>query len=297
MGTALLRLASVHENGASQVVINPRAGASIVEYSSVTSGSRIDWLQPADANNGGTFAMVPFCSRIAHGSFNFAGQTVTLPMNLAGEQHAIHGHGFQQEWAVHRCALNSADLSFTHAAGAWPWSYRCDQHLYLEGEKLSITLRLSNLSDTPMPYGMGLHPYFPKRQGVVLTAQVASHLRLNEQLLPAEVESLPRNLRLPDGLDLNEQSLDNVFCGWQQAAHISWTGLQRGLLLQASAGCNHLVVWSPQGRDFCCIEPVSNLPNGFNLAADFPDAFAILPAGATITMTFSFTPERFIPQC
>jgi len=288
--TGLLRLASAHESGTSQVLINPRAGASIVEYSSAAGGDRIDWLQPADASDGGAFALVPFCSRIADGKFSFAGQAVTLPQNLPGEPHAIHGHGFQQEWRVDSAASNSADLSFTHKAGAWPWSYRCDQRLHLEAEKLSITLQLHNLSDTPMPYGLGLHPYFPKQQGMVLTAKVASHLRLDDQLLPAEEETLPLNLRLTEGLDLKEQSLDNVFCRWQHTVQISWPDLGRRLLLEASADCNHLVVWSPPDRDFCCIEPVSNLPDGFNLSADFPDAFAVLPAGAHISMTFSFTP-------
>jgi aldose 1-epimerase len=288
--TGLLRLASVHESGTSQVLINPRAGASIVEYSSAAGRDRIDWFQPADHNNGGAFAMVPFCSRVADGKFSFAGQAVKLPPNLPGEPHAIHGHGFQQEWRVDNAGSNSADLSFTHNAGAWPWSYRCNQRLHLEAEKLSITLQLHNLSDTPMPYGLGLHPYFPKHHGMVLTAQVASHLRLDDQLLPAEEEALPLNLRLPEGLDLKEQSLDNVFCRWQHTVKISWPDLGQRLLLEASAGCNHLVVWSPRGSNFCCIEPVSNLPDGFNLSADFPDAFAALPAGAHISMTFSFTP-------
>jgi aldose 1-epimerase len=288
--TVLLRLTSEHEKGTSQVVLNPSAGASIVEYSSVAERSRIDWLHPVHDNEGGTFVMVPFCSRIAGGKFNFAGQVVNLPRNLSGEPHAIHGHGFQQEWVVDRTTPDSADLSLNHEADAWLWSYRCEQHLCLEAEKLSLTLKLCNLSDTPMPYGLGLHPYFPRHEGMVLTAQVASHLRLDEQLLPAEIEPLPRNLRLPDGLDLTEHYLDNVFCGWQRALRIIWPEQQRWLVLEASAGCNHLVVWSPPDKDFCCVEPVSNLPDGFNLSADFSDAFAVLPAGEEVAMTFTFTP-------
>ena len=76
------------------------------------------------------------------------------------------------------------------------------------------------------------------------------------------------------------------------SAQLDWPGLQRRLLLEASEGCDNLVIWAPQGESFCCIEPVSNLPDGFNQAVDFPDAFSVLPAGEGCTMRFSFTPGR-----
>lgn len=290
MGTKLLRLASLHGRGETQVVLDPGAGAAILQYSSTGVDGKIDWLQPADASNKACFVMVPFCSRIENGTFSFADKKITLPANLLGESCAIHGHGFQQEWTVDSATSNTADLSFTHEADDWPWTYRCEQHLCLEAEKLSITLDLLNLSDTSMPYGMGLHPYFPKNQGIKVTAEVASHLRLDDRLLPAELEALPQDLRLPDGLSLSQQYLDNVFCGWQHAAQLDWPGLQRQMLLEASVGCNNLVIWAPQGESFCCIEPVSNLPDAFNHAVDFPDAFSVLPGGGRCSMTFSFTP-------
>ena len=292
MGTELLQLSSAHDKGTSLVTIDPCGGAAILEYSSVGNGATINWFQPADTARQSCFVMVPFCSRIASGTFSFAGQAITLPANLPGEKSAIHGHGFQREWTVDKVTSNTADLSFTHEAGHWPWTYRCEQHLRLDAEKLSITLKLVNLSETAMPYGMGLHPYFPKSKATVVTAEVASHLRLDDRLLPAELEPLPQNLDLHDGLNLNEQNLDNVFCGWQRAVRVAWPGLQRHLLLESSEGCNNLVIWAPQGESFCCIEPASNLPDGFNLSTDFPDAFAVLPAGAHSIMSFSFTPGR-----
>ncbi|MEE4280313.1 MAG: aldose 1-epimerase [Pseudomonadales bacterium] len=292
VGTELLQLSSAHDKGTSLVTIDPCGGAAILEYSSVGNGATINWFQPAATASQSCFVMVPFCSRIASGTFSFAGRAITLPANLPGEKSAIHGHGFQREWTVDKVTSNTADLSFTHEADDWPWTYRCEQHLCLEAEKLSITLDLYNLSDTPMPYGMGLHPYFPKRQGIVLTAEVTSHLRLDDRLLPIELESLPQDLPLQDGLDLREQYLDNVFCGWQHTAQLDWPGLQQRLLLEASEGCDNLVIWVPQGESFCCIEPVSNLPDGFNNAVDFPDAFSVLHAGEGCTMSFSFTPGR-----
>jgi aldose 1-epimerase len=292
VGTELLRLSSAHAKGTSQVTIDPRAGAAILEYSSVDNGATINWFQPADTINQACFVMVPFCSRIANGTFSFAGQAITLPANLPGESNAIHGHGFQRIWRVDKTAEHSTRLSYTHEAGDWPWTYRCEQTLRLDGEQLSIALELSNLSDSPMPYGMGLHPYFPKNEGLVVTANVASHLRLNDQLLPAELDSLPSALNLQDGLRLNKQALDNVFCGWQHTLELHWPGLQRRLLLEASDQCNHLVIWSPLGESFCCVEPVSNLPDGFNQRSVLPDAFSTLLPGQHCRMTFRFTPAH-----
>ena len=282
----------MHGGRTTQVVLEPDAGASILEYSSTGVAGKIDWLQPADASNKACFVMVPFCSRIANGAFSFAGQKITLPPNLPGEDHTIHGHGFQRAWVVDDVTASTADLSFTHVAGDWPWSYRCEQRLRLDAEKLSITLELTNLSEVSMPYGMGLHPYFPKKQGIVVTAEVASHLRLDDRLLPAELEPIPQELRLHDGLDLNKQIMDHVFCGWQHAARLEWPDIQSHLLLETSDGCNNLVIWAPQSESFCCVEPVSNLPDGFNQAIDFPDAFSVIQAGECRRVTFSFTPQQ-----
>ncbi len=236
--------------------------------------------------------MVPFCSRISDGQFSYAGQDVSLTPNLPPEPHAIHGHGFQQSWQVDAQTADAATLSYAYSAASWPWSYRCEQRLRLQADVLSIELNLVNQSDSPMPYGMGLHPYFPKHEGLLLSAEVGTHLQLRDDLLPAGLQAVPEHLSMHKGLLLNNQVLDNVFCGWQHEARLNWVGQQRSLRMQAPVDCDKLVVWAPAGEGFCCIEPISNLPDGFNLAGRLPNAFATLAAGASHSMAFSFHPQH-----
>ncbi|XOV82215.1 MAG: aldose 1-epimerase [bacterium] len=288
---ALLRLASGPAGARSQVVIDPQAGAAIVAYRSDYRGGLMQWLQPADKVHPACFAMVPFCSRIANGRFSFAGKEITLAASLPGEEVPIHGHGLHQNWQVEALTGDAAVLSYDHEPGDWPWAYRCEQAVSLHTDQLRISLTLFNLSASPMPYGMGLHPYFPKHQGIHVTADVVSHLRLDKAGLPVGLEPVPPALQLQDGLHLTNQVLDNVFYRWRHVTRIQWPGLPHSLRLEASANCHHLVIWAPPGESFCCVEPVSNLPDGFNQAKTLPDAFATLLPDEHCTMTFTFTPD------
>lgn len=292
MSANLLTLTSEHARGMSQVLVNPAAGASISAYRSCVGGQEVCWFQSGHASNVACFAMVPFCSRISAGQFSYAQQAISLTPNLPPEPHAIHGHGFQQAWQVDAQTADAATLSYVYNAASWPWSYRCEQRLRLQADVLSIELYLINQSDSPMPYGMGLHPYFPKHEGLLLTAEVDTHLQLNDELLPTGLLDVPEHLSLHKGLLLEDQLLDDVFCGWRHEAHLNWVGLERSLQMKASVDCDKLVVWAPAGEKFCCIEPISNLPDGFNQAGRLPNPFATLAAGASHAMAFSFHPQQ-----
>lgn len=292
MNTNLITLTSEHARGSSQVIVDPLAGAAICAYRSLVDEQEICWFQSGYGPNFACFAMVPFCSRISDGQFSFAQQDISLPANLPPELHAIHGHGFQQPWEVDALTQDTVRLSYAHSADSWPWSYHCEQRISLHAEALSIELVLTNKGNSMMPYGMGLHPCFPKHDGLVLTANVATHLQLNDNLLPVVLQAVPEPLLMHNGLRLDEQVLDDVFCGWQHEAQLNWVGQHRSLLMKASVDCDKLVVWAPSGQRFCCIEPISNLPDGFNQGERLPNAFSILEAGASHSMACSFHPHQ-----
>ena len=54
----------------------------------------------------GSFAMVPFCSRITSGRFDYRGKSVQLAPNFPPEPHAIHGFGWQSRWQIARLEQN-----------------------------------------------------------------------------------------------------------------------------------------------------------------------------------------------
>src|SRR5206468_10500493 len=77
-----------------------------------------------------------------------------------------------------------ATLEFEHAAGAWPWAFRAMQHFALSPTGLSVALTLRNQSDTPMPAGLGWHPYFPRTPRTTIVADVQAMWLTDDEVMP-----------------------------------------------------------------------------------------------------------------
>ncbi|NUT01760.1 MAG: aldose 1-epimerase, partial [Sphingomonas sp.] len=106
----------------------------------------------------GSFPLVPFVNRVRGGAFGFRGRTVTLAPNMAGDPSPLHGQGWLNPWTVERSDGSSAVLSYRHQPGEWPWAYEARQEFRIDGSVLSLTLVCRNVSDEPMPCGLGQHP-------------------------------------------------------------------------------------------------------------------------------------------
>ena len=78
---------------------------------------------------------------------------------------------------------------------------------------------------------------------------------------------------------------DHVFLGWQGACRLSWPQRQMGL----SSNAEYLVVYSPSDQPWFCVEPVTNLPDGFNRMTQDPRACRILSAGETHQLELQIT--------
>ena len=141
--------------------IDPVSGGVVCSYVTECADGLRHWFAPADETRPACFAMVPFCSRIAHGTFDFAGQTIRLRANNPPEPHAIHGHGLMRSWQVLEHRETEVMMGFEHEPDEWPWRYRATARYALRGMSMRVELALYNLSARIMPVGLGLHPFLP----------------------------------------------------------------------------------------------------------------------------------------
>ena len=285
--------------GQTQVLIDPAHGAVILGYASHLDGQTWHWLAPSGSGDSAqdrvaSFVMVPFCSRICDGRFSYAGFEVVLPANNLPERHPIHGHGFRRAWQVLEQSSHALTLGYTHAGDAWPWSYAVSLNLELEGASLLISAALHNTSAASMPAGLGFHPFFPRKAQTRIFASVTQWLPLDAQLMPLTPQELPKDLTLHDGYVLGEAALDHVFVGWTGSARIQWPAWNAELTLTSSPQPSHLVLWAPKGEDYFCLEPVSNLPDGFN-HPELPDSFVDIPPDGIHNMHWRLTPKLTSP--
>ncbi len=274
----------------------PAAGGRIAAF----KWRDIDVIQPADLHglttenplDLGSFPMVPFGGRIAAGRFEFDGRIVSLSPNLADQPHAIHGQGWQRVWQCTAQSVNAAQLSFDHPAGEWPWAYRAEQTYQLRQNRLIQTLSIENRADTPMPAGLGLHPYFPRTADMQLRAQIEGYFPNDAEMLPTSQTAAPKAWDWTKGRTLTP-SVDHQFTGWNGGAEIWWPSRGVHVAMTTQPPMDYLVVYAPPGQDYACIEPVSHANNALNRSTNGTrDGIKALAPGQrmTICVTLEINP-------
>ncbi|MDE2905487.1 MAG: aldose 1-epimerase [Acidobacteriota bacterium] len=288
--------------GSTRLAVAPEVGGSITRYASERGGTTIEWMRPALADAianraaGGTssFPMVPFSNRIRDAAFRFRGRTIQLPQNFRPEPHAIHGHAWGEPWAVLSQSETALTLEYRHPADAWPWTYTAQQAFDLTEERLRVRFTVTNEASEPMPVGFGLHPYFVRTPRATVRADVGRMWQADAGLMPVSLVPPPPQLLL-DGAGLNPDAatLDNNFVGFGGQVVIDWPEWNARLRIDADPAYACLVVYTPAGQDFFCVEPATNCIDGFNLAdAGRTDTgMIVLAPGDSAAGDVTFTPE------
>ncbi len=144
----------------------------------------------------------------------------------------------------------------------------------------------------PANFGLcfGLHPYFPRTADVRLSAQVGGVWRNTPDMLPVEHTPVPPELDFSKGPAVSGITVDNCFTGWDGKALIEWPSRHRGLSIEATPEFRNLVVFVPPKQDFFCVEPVTNVNDGFNKLARKEEntGVVVLQPGETLAGTVRF---------
>jgi aldose 1-epimerase len=163
----------------------------------------------------------------------------------------------------------------------------------LTEDELRVTLSVENRGRATMPVGLGFHPYFPRTARCRLSARVAAMWATDAEVMPTALTDADARLCVGDGLPIAEVALDNAFTDWQRQATIFWPEIGARLSVGASPPLGFLVVYSPAGEDYFCVEPVSHCTDAFNLAAQGRDDTGMLTLhpGASLSAMVRFRPS------
>ena len=282
------------------LILAPAAGGAVVRYwldhGAATSELLRPWAAPRSDEplEAAAIPLVPYSNRIRAGRFSFHGRDVRLPLNRPPERHSIHGHGWQAAWRPLEVRAHEALVEYRHAADAWPWAYRATQRFTLAPTSLSIALTLRNESVASMPAGLGWHPFFPRTPRTTITAEVQAIWLTDAEIMPTTLAPpRPAAADPSRGVAVDAVALDNCFVGWRRRALIEWPESGMRLVMAAEPPLDFLVVYTPAGRAFFCVEPVSHVTDAVNLAAAgrTDTGFRILEPGETLRTAVTLTPE------
>jgi aldose 1-epimerase len=245
--------------------------------------------EPANPLDCASIPLVPFVNRIRGGRFRFRGREVTLTPNLEGDASPLHGQGWKAAWRVERQTSDEAELVYRHDADEWPWSYEARQLFSLGEDGLVAQLACTNLSNEPMPCGLGHHPYFNCGPETVLDTRVACSWTIDDDVLPVDRVAAEGRYSLA-ARRICGQDLDHGFGGWSGEARIDDPALPFTIRLAADSA-DYLHVYSPGCGGFFAAEPVTHANAALNAPEEQWQALGlrVLAPGETMALTMRVT--------
>jgi aldose 1-epimerase len=260
--------------------IVPSCGSNLCRFS-VGGQSIIDFEREVLLSHGftGTPVLYPTPNRVRNASFTWKGKTYTQVK--WGKPVLEHGLAHDEPWergepsADARCARVETWLVFQEGSPmfeAFPFPHRLGLELRLTDRGLTVTYTIRNEGAREIPFGFGLHPYFMKLSGedqTFITLPARSVMVATADLLPTgkldEVEGTAFDLRKPRSV--GSLDLDHVFTTVMPGEHASVRYPTVGLevTLEASPDFTHLVVYTPRGEKYFCVENQTCSTDAHNL--------------------------------
>ena len=239
--------------------------------------------QLAGSRQSACYPLVPYSNRLGHRHFRWKGRDYTTAPNFDDSPHSVHGVGWLRNWEMASHSAIDVVLRLRHTPDAdWPFAFEASQFFTLTPQSLGVQMVITNTHDIAQPVGLGWHPYFPKR------ARSRLHIELSERW-DADVAELPIRKVAQPGIDSDVSHLDfdNAFEGWKGPARIR----DEKFSLQMSSSLKHLVVYTPQDKDYFCVEPVSHVGNAIHMADPAAHGLRTLQPGESFeaSMTIDVT--------
>jgi aldose 1-epimerase len=213
-----------------------------------------------------SYPLVPYSNRIVNARLKFEGREHVLQRNFGSELHAIHGVGWRRAWQTKSSSPTHLQLTLNHEPDAdWPFHLSAIQRFDLTANALRVELTLTNTGTTPMPAGMGFHPFFPRAENTTLETRWQGMWTMSEAKVPIEHRTIPADADYSKSRPIGGWRIDNCFTGWSGKAVLGYATHRTELT--ATRGFGHCVCFVPaDNRPFIALEPVSHIVDAFNLA-------------------------------
>ena len=272
----------ISPDGAQRMAFVPGYGACLLEL--VLNGVPVlDGYDTADAmiegRYGKNIVLYPFPNRLKKGTYHWQGREYKFPINDQDTGNALHGFGKDRPMQVSRMDMDEHGASATsirYEAGeesAYPFvfSFSITYTLRAEGA-FEVDLRFRNHDETPIPAGMGWHPYFKladKVDAMSIQLPPCRRVEIDEAMIPTGC-LLPES-RFSEATSIGDQVIDNCFQleGEGPLAEVLLSGPAGSLryLQQTGPGkFNYLQGFIPPHRASIAIEPMTCNIDAFNNA-------------------------------
>lgn len=249
--------------------IVPSSGSNLCRFS-VGEKNIIDFDVELLLKGGytGTPVLYPTPNRVRNGMFIYKGRIFNQVKR--GEPVFEHGLVHNEAWEYNEpvvkdcCVCFNTWIDFDKASTlfeAFPFNHRLMLEFCLSADGIRVTYTIHNMDDQDIPFGFGLHPYFMKLSGegnTYISLPADCVMDYTSDLLPTgrliDVKGTVYDIR--NKVAIGKLDMDHVFTCISEGrfAEIVYDTLAITVTLNATGDFSHLVLYSPRGKDFFCIE-------------------------------------------
>ncbi len=229
----------------------------------------------------GTPLLYPTPNRVYHGVFRYQGKTYV--QEKRGVLVTSHGLLYNEPLSVDGIEETTESIAIKGHADflpgkayfeAFPFVHRLSVSYTLTLDGIRFDYRIENMGNMELPYGIALHPYFIKLDGeedTLITAPYqATYLNIEEDLIPTGYleQTEGKETDLNKYRSVGSCDLDHVYTGYHGGeTAILYRKRKKKVVLQASEEFTHLVVYTPPGMPFFCMENQTCATDAHNLYA------------------------------
>ncbi|MEB3282188.1 MAG: aldose epimerase [Lyngbya sp.] len=231
------------------IVTNWRIGETQIFYLDTER-----FADPSLSVRGGIPLLFPICGNLPNDTYTLNGETYQLKQ---------HGFARNLPWEVtEQSTENGASLTVSlksndQTRAVYPFDFELNYIYTLRGNTLELRYRHTNLSQEPMPFATGIHPYFTV---------------LDKQQLVFDLPSTQFQAKDDDKIqtfsgefDFDQDEIDVAFFNLSKpSAVVTDPSRNFKLTFNWDERYSTLVFWTVKGKDFYCLEPWSSPRNALN---------------------------------
>ncbi len=265
----------------SLVVVVPERGGIITDWriqdQKIFYMDKERFADPTLSVRGGIPLLFPICGNLPDDTYTIDGQSYKLKQ---------HGFARTLPWEMtQQSSADGATITVTlrsneETLAGYPFNFELNYIYTLRGNTLEMRFYHTNLSQKPMPFATGIHPYF----AVADKSQLEFDLPSNEYKLKGE---LTVNA-FYGKFDFNAEEIDFAFVNLSKQSAVV-TDKSRNLKLTINYDSNYstLVFWTVKGKDFYCLEPWTAPRNSMKTG----ESLLTAEPGKTVETIISMTAE------
>ncbi len=243
------------------------------------------------------------------------GIPILFPTPNRTRDHEFLFHGIRSEAVMHGIVKNHAfslENLFTEGnkagmtgaleigpAGAlyemYPYHCRLTATITVSSHSLNYRFDVENLDSKPMPYGIGLHPFFHLNMDKTkVKLQADAVMEKDEAFLPTGhiVRTAGTKYDLSDWKKSTQLELDDVYLCNDNNPKAQIRDNKSGISINTDEFFKHMVVYTPEGAPFLCVEPQSCSTDAINMYTKGHEALSglcVLEAGTKHSSEVSFS--------